>query len=137
MLDQTEQSAIVAKARELCQTILEQPSMVSARQRVAAFLEDESARSQYESLISKGQELQKKQEMAVPLTQEEIASFESGRDQLLKNPVARGFMEAQDQMHHVQHTVSKYVGRTLEASQVPSAEDFAAEGCGHGCGCEH
>jgi cell fate (sporulation/competence/biofilm development) regulator YlbF (YheA/YmcA/DUF963 family) len=137
MLDQTEQNAIVAKARELCQTILDQPTMASARQRVAAFLEDESARAQYESLLSQGQTLQQKQQSAVPLSQEEIANFESNREQLLKNPVARGFLDAQDQMHHVQHTVTRYLSKSLEAGRVPSVEEFAAEGCGHGCGCEH
>src|SRR5689334_15348027 len=97
-----EETAIMRKTRELCETILEQPDMRALRQQISQFMGDEKTRTQYEDLVNKGQELQQKQQMSQPLSGEEIAAFEQQRDSLLKNPVARGFLDAQDEMHRVQ-----------------------------------
>ena len=137
MLDQTEQSAVIAKTRELCQSILDQPSVAAARQRIEAFLEDDHARAEYQGLAAKGEALQQKQQMAMPLTEQEIADFQSHRDRVMSNPVAKGFLDAQEQMREVHHSVNKFVSMTLESGQVPTVEDFAAATCGHGCNCGH
>lgn len=138
-----EETAIMRKTRELCETILEQPDMRALRQQISQFMGDEKTRTQYEDLVNKGQELQQKQQMSQPLTGEEISAFEQQRDSLLKNPVARGFLDAQDEMHRVQESIHKYVSKTLELGRLPSEEDLS-EGCcggGHGdhggCGCSH
>src|ERR1051325_11666416 len=54
----TEESTILAKTRELCQAILDEPNMRAVRERVDAFMGDEKARSLYDGLVSKGQALQ-------------------------------------------------------------------------------
>src|SRR5690242_6023188 len=100
-----EETAVMRKTRELCQTILDQPHMQSIRQRIDAFMADEKARSQYDHLVNKGQVLQQKQELSTPLTGEEIADFEQHRDALLQNPVTRGFLDAQEELHQVQQSV--------------------------------
>ena len=137
MLNQTEQSAVNGKTQELCQTILDQPSMVSARQRIEAFLGDESARNQYQTLVNKGQDLQKKQQMSIALSDEEVAAFESSREELMGNPIAKGFLEAQELMRELHHSVTKFVSMTLETGRVPTPEDLEAATCGHGCNCDH
>jgi cell fate (sporulation/competence/biofilm development) regulator YlbF (YheA/YmcA/DUF963 family) len=132
-----EQTPVVRKTKELCQTILEQPNMKSIRQRIDAFMSDEKSRTQYENVVSKGQALQQKQQQSENLTGEEIADFEKHRDQLLQNPVARGFLDAQEELHEVKHTIHQYVNKTLELGRIPSEDDMQ-EGCGHGgCGCGH
>ena len=130
-----EESPVVRKTKELCETILEQPNMRSIRQRVNAFMGDASARAQYDGLISKGQALQQKQQAAMPLTGEEIADFEHHRDQLLSNPIARGYLDAQDELHEVQKSVHNYVSKTLELGRMPTEADLGEGSCGHGCGC--
>ena len=137
MLDQTEDSAVLQKTRELCQAILERPGMAAALANVSAFMDDEESRSQYRTLTDKGEEIHKKQHSAMPLTPEEISDFESCRDQLMKNPVARGFLDAQEELRRVHRSVSDYVSKTLELSRVPDAEDFHSGCCGDSCGCEH
>src|SRR5215472_7891353 len=94
-----EETPVMQKTRELCQTILDQPNMLSIRQRIDAFMGDEKTRGQYDSLVNKGQSLQQKQQMAVALTGDEIAEFEHERDSLMKNQVARDFMDAQEELH--------------------------------------
>jgi cell fate (sporulation/competence/biofilm development) regulator YlbF (YheA/YmcA/DUF963 family) len=134
----TQDTAITEKTRELCQAILDQPNFRSARQRIETFVADDKARAQYEGLMAKGQALQQKQQRSQQLTGEEISQFEKEREALLGNPVARGFLEAQEEMHHVHQSINQYVSKTLELGRMPIAADFESEeGCGDGCGCGH
>ena len=133
-----EETAITRKTRELCQMILDEPSMQALRQRIDTFMADEETRAQYDGLIAKGQALQEKQQKSVALTGEEISDFEQQRDSLLSNPVARGFLDAQQELHQVQESIHKYVSKTLELGRLPSEEELTSDCCGHdGCGCGH
>jgi cell fate (sporulation/competence/biofilm development) regulator YlbF (YheA/YmcA/DUF963 family) len=112
--------------------------MQALRQRIDNFMADEQTRMQYDGLITKGQALQQKQQQSVPLTGEEISDFEQHRDALLKNPVAREFVDAQQELHEVQESIQKYVSKTLELGRLPSEDELCSGGCGdHGCGCSH
>lgn len=134
----TQETPVLQKTKELCQFILEQPDMKSARRRIDSFMADDNARSQYEGVMNKSQTLQQKQQRSQPLTGDEISAFEKDRDALLKNPVARGFLDAQEELHQIHESVVQYVTRTLELGRVPSEEDFDSGGCGGGsCGCGH
>lgn len=127
---------VETKTTELCHAILEEIQSGSIRQRIDTFLADSQARGQYETLMSRGQALQEKQHSGQALDPAEIASFEKDRDALLKNPVATGFLDAQEEMHELQSTVKKMVGKTIELGRIPSAEDLSEGGsCGQGCGC--
>ena len=135
-----EETAITRKTRELCQMILDEPSMQALRQRIDTFMADEETRAQYDGLIAKGQALQEKQQRSVALTGEEISDFEQQRDSLLNNPVARGFLDAQQELHQVQESIQKYVSKTIELGRLPSEEELSSGCCGgdeHGCGCSH
>jgi len=134
----TQDSLITDKTRELCQAILDQPEMRAARERIQSFVSDDKARTQYEGLMAKGQALQQKQQRSEQLSGEEIAAFEAEREALMSNPVARGFLEAQEEMHHVHQSINQFVSKTLELGRLPSEADFESEGnCGEGCGCGH
>ena len=127
---------IETKTNELCQAILDEFHSNGIRQRIDTFLSDATARGQYESLMSKGHALQEKQHNGQTLEPAEISAFENDRDALLKNPVASGFLDAQEEMHDLQSSVQKFVSKTIELGRLPSAEDLAEGGsCGHGCGC--
>src|SRR5207247_2593822 len=110
----TQDGVILEKTKELCQAILDQPNMRSARERIQTFVADEKARSLYEGLMAKGQALQQKQEQSIPPTAEEITAFETDRDALLNNPVARGFLDAQEELQEVHQSINQYISKTLE-----------------------
>lgn len=132
----SEENQVMQKTRELCQTILDEPSMRELRQRIDAFMSDDKTRQEYENLVSKGQELQEKQQNAVALTGDEIADFEQNRDALLANPVARGYLDAQEGLHQVQKSIQKYVSKTLELGRMPTEDELESSSCGSGgCGC--
>ncbi|HEY5041054.1 MAG TPA: YlbF family regulator [Verrucomicrobiae bacterium] len=128
---------IETKTNELCEAILEQLQSNGIRKRIDTFLGDSAARGQYETLMSKGQALQEKQHHGQPLDPAEISAFEKDRDALLKNPVASGFLDAQEEMHELESSVKKVVAKTIELGRIPSAEDLSEGSCGHGCGCHH
>jgi cell fate (sporulation/competence/biofilm development) regulator YlbF (YheA/YmcA/DUF963 family) len=132
-----EESAVMQKTKELCQAILDQPNMPSIRQRMDAFMADETTRAQYDGLMTKGQALQQKQQLSMPLSGEEIADFEQHKESLLNNSVARGFLDAQEELHQMQESIQQYVSKTLELGRVPSDEEMNGGSCGHGCGCHH
>src|SRR5215831_5274043 len=130
----TQEDQIAQKTKELCQAILDQPNMRSARQRIQTFVADEKSRAQYEGLVAKGQALQQKQQRSQPLTGEEISQFEKEREALMNNPVARGFLDAQEEMHQVHESVNHYVTKTLELGRLPTVEEMGEGGsCGQGC----
>ena len=138
MASTIEETTIGQKTRELCQAILDEPSVQALRKQIDTFMADEKARAQYDGLVAKGQTLQQKQQSSTPLTGEEISDFEEHRDSLLKNPIARGFIDAQQELHEVRESIQKYVGKTIELGRLPSEEDLSEGCCGHdGCGCGH
>jgi cell fate (sporulation/competence/biofilm development) regulator YlbF (YheA/YmcA/DUF963 family) len=135
MPTEMDEPVILQKTLELCQTIVDQPEFVDMRQRIDAFLADEQAQAQYQSVVQKSERLQHKQQSGGPLNNDEISEFETDRDTLLNSPVAKGFLDAQQQMQRVQSSVTKYVTKTFELGRVPEPEDF--DTCGHGCSCGH
>ena len=133
----TTQDNVQQKTRELCQAIVDQPEFQQMRDRIEAFMSDEAAKSLYQSVMEKGETLQYKQQTGSPLSSDEITAFEKDRDALVNNPVARGFLDAQEQMHKVQESVGQYVSKTFELGRMPSEEDLSGGSCGSGCGCHH
>jgi cell fate (sporulation/competence/biofilm development) regulator YlbF (YheA/YmcA/DUF963 family) len=132
----SEETVIGRKTREFCEVLLEEPNVKALRKRIDSFMADDKTREEYDGLVSKGQALQQKQQMSVALTDEEISDFEQHRDALLKNPVARGFLDAQQEMRQVQQSISQYVSKSLELGRLPSEQELSQGGCGHGgCGC--
>jgi cell fate (sporulation/competence/biofilm development) regulator YlbF (YheA/YmcA/DUF963 family) len=128
---------IEEKTKDLCQTIIAQPEMISIRKRIDAFMADDGARGQYETLMNKGHALHEKQHSGQPLNDVEVADFEKQREVLLCNPVARGFLDAQEELHGVQKTIQKFVSKTLEMGRLPTEAELEEGSCGEGCGCHH
>ncbi len=131
------EDAVRQKTLELCEAIVQQPQFQSIRQRVDSFMADSKAQQQYQSLTEKGRSLHEKQHQGVPLDGREIAAFESERDALLGNAVAKAFIDAQEEMHEMQEGVHKFIHKTFELGRLPAEEDLQEGSCGEGCGCHH
>ncbi|MGE9271506.1 MAG: YlbF family regulator [Verrucomicrobiales bacterium] len=136
-------SAVMTKARELCAEIANDPRFVELQKDVETFMNHEEAKLMYQSVHERGSELHQKQTAGVELGAAEIKEFESARDELMSNEVAKSFLDAQTELETLQRAISKFVGLTLELGRVPTAEDLAESeggGCcggsgGGGCGC--
>jgi cell fate (sporulation/competence/biofilm development) regulator YlbF (YheA/YmcA/DUF963 family) len=137
MTTQANGNAVLEKTRELCAALVAAPTMISIRERISTFMADDKSRAQYEALMTKGQAMQEKQQNSLPLAGEEISEFERQREALLANPVATGFLDAQQELHEIQESIHKHISKTLELGRVPAPEDLENCGCESGCGCHH
>ena len=136
ILQSTEESPIVQKAKELCQTILDQPGYAQMKEAILAFLENEDAVRQYQDLCDHQDQLGAKQQQGVEPTDAEIEEFGKLEAAFLQNAQAQGFINAQRQMHKIEQTILQYVRKTFEIGRVPAEADFGSCGCGSGgCGC--
>jgi cell fate (sporulation/competence/biofilm development) regulator YlbF (YheA/YmcA/DUF963 family) len=136
ILQSTEETPIIKKAKELCQTILDQPGYQQMKQAILGFLENEEAVRQYQDLCDQQDQISAKHQQGVEPTPAEMEAFEKLEHDFLQNPQAQGFISAQRQMHTIEQTVLKYVRKTFEIGKVPSEDDFGSCGCGSGgCGC--
>src|SRR5262245_38963249 len=133
--DTTGETPLIQKTRDLCQTIVDGTEFRSIRERIDAFAADEGGKNLYHTGMEKGDALQQKQQYGLPLDNNEVAAFEQNREQLLNHPVARSFLDAQQQMHKIQESVMQFVGKTFELGRVPTLDDFASDNCGPTCGC--
>jgi cell fate (sporulation/competence/biofilm development) regulator YlbF (YheA/YmcA/DUF963 family) len=124
------------KLEELCRSILAQSDFEAHRLRVDQFMVNDEARSQYVRVSEQGEHLQHKRMQGVDLSPDEVAEFERQRELLLTNPVARGFLDAQEALHDLRESIDRFISRTLELGRLPESEDLQ-ENCGHGCGCKH
>ena len=134
----SENSEVMGKMKDLCAAITTDPEYQEAMGRVERFLENDSAKTLYQSVHTQGEALHNKQEAGVELSETEIAQFESSREELFKNEVANDFHNAQQELQTVQQKLNKFVGLTMELGRVPEEADFAQgdDGCcGGGCGC--
>ena len=131
-------SLVMGKTKELCAAIADDPEYRSMMEKVERFMEDDAAKLQFQSVQERSQELGQKQQSGLELSVGEVEDFETAREALMGNSVAREFMDAQQSLQSVQMAIGKYVGITLELGRVPVEEDLAdQEGCCNegGCGC--
>jgi cell fate (sporulation/competence/biofilm development) regulator YlbF (YheA/YmcA/DUF963 family) len=133
----TEETAVIQKTRELCDAIVAQPEFQTIRRQIDQFMGNEEAKLQYQTVMEKGETLQQKQQMGLPLSEEEVGDFQKHRDLLVNNPVARAFLDAQEQMQKMQQSVGQYVAKTFELGRTPTDDDFSGCCSDHGCGCSH
>ncbi|MFV1993928.1 MAG: YlbF family regulator [Verrucomicrobiales bacterium] len=134
-------NAVLAKTRELCASILEEPEYREHLDKVENFIANEEARAQFEQLSEKGDALHRKQHEGTTASPEEISEFESLRSSAMDDETISGFIAAREQLHGLHSTISGYVAKTLELGRVPEPGDFEEESSGccnsGGCGCEH
>jgi len=132
-----QETPVIAKAKELCATLLEQDSYKEMKSKLDAFVGDADAQKMYQDLSEKQTQLVQKQEQSGNLTEEEIQDFENQREKLLIHPVAGGFVEAQQGFEELRDTINRYVTKTFELGRVPTAEEVEPKQggcCGGGCG---
>jgi len=131
----TAESHIIQRTLDLCGAIAEQPDFQALKERLDAFMSDELLKFQYQQVNDLGQLLQMKQSDGLELKPEEIAQFEGLREEFMKNPVAQGFLDAQQQMQQLHQAVARLLDKTFELGRRPGHEDLQDGSCCGGCGC--
>ena len=126
-------AAVIDKTKELCQTIIDDPAFKELWGKVEDFVSDQDAKSQYEALLMKQNQLHHRQKQGIRLTKEDIQDFELERDKLYGNPVAMEFIVTQQKLELLQNTINQYVNLTLELGRLPTEQDILS--MSGGCSC--
>lgn len=136
----TRKPTLDVKIHELCQAILDDNRVQSARDQVEAFLEDEQARELYSAAAQKGEELHAKQHNGEELTDADVKSFEKLRAAAFADSRVQQFSAARATLQEVEDRITSYVEKTLELGRIPEESELVSQGgcCGGGgggCGC--
>ena len=91
-------SGLVDSTRALCRAVTDQPDFMALKGKLDAFLADELLKFQFQQVNDMGHLLQMKQSQGLELKPDEIEKFETLRQEVMENPVAQGFLEAQSQL---------------------------------------
>ncbi|MFT6863854.1 MAG: cell fate (sporulation/competence/biofilm development) regulator YlbF (YheA/YmcA/DUF963 family) [Akkermansiaceae bacterium] len=127
-------SAVMSKTRDLCETIANDADYKGLLASVETFLANDDARLSYQSVHERGQALNQKQQSGLQLAESEISEFETARTELMNNSIASDFIQAQQSLETLQTSVTRMVGMTLELGRVPTPEDVAQANGGGCCG---
>lgn len=127
-------SGIIQRTMDLCQAIVEQSDFQELKGKLDAFMADEYLKFQFQQVNDLGNLLQMKQSQGLELKPEEVAQFETLRETVLENPVAQGFLDAQQQMQQLHQLISRFLDKTFELGRRPEFEDVHDGSCGN-CGC--
>jgi cell fate (sporulation/competence/biofilm development) regulator YlbF (YheA/YmcA/DUF963 family) len=129
------ESPIIQKAMELCQAVAEQPDFQALKGKLDAFMRDEVVKFQFQQINELNEILQMKHQGGMEILEAEIAQFDLLREDLMKNPVAQGYIEAQQEMQKLHEALGRFVKKTFELGYSPEYEDVFDGSCGSGCGC--
>ncbi|MHA3774009.1 YlbF family regulator [Verrucomicrobiota bacterium sgz303538] len=130
----TKESGIIQRTQDLCQAIVEQADFQSLKEKLDTFMADELLKFQFQQVNDLGNLLQMKQSQGMELKPEEIEQFEKLREEVLGNPIAQGFLDAQQQMQQLHQMVGRFLDKTFELGRRPEYDDVHDGSCG-GCGC--
>jgi cell fate (sporulation/competence/biofilm development) regulator YlbF (YheA/YmcA/DUF963 family) len=129
-----QEAPVITKTKELCQTIVEQPGYQEMKKTILDFLGDDTARGQYQQLCDLQETLHHKSHQGLEITESEMAQFEQLEQQFMANPLAQGFIRAQQAMQKIEQQISQYVRKTFELGRVPEDSDLESGGGGGCCG---
>lgn len=134
------QKPLVGQLESFSEGLVADPFFLSAKEKIDAFFADESSVAQYKSVEELGGRLHEKQHAGMTLSDEEVASFEKAREELLDNPLVIAFFQAQESLQKLQKSIQSFISLTIDLGRIPSSEEIEAASqkggcCGGSCGC--
>lgn len=120
-----------AKAKELCQSLLEDPNLKEVFESIDKFMEDDESKELFSEMQTKGESLQMKQQSGLELTAGEVEEYNKIRDKMLKNETANSFVKAQESIQSIHQTLGSWVSLVFENGRMPTEEEFEGH-CGPG-----
>ncbi|MDE0569428.1 MAG: YlbF family regulator [Verrucomicrobiales bacterium] len=120
-----------AKAKELCQSLLEDPRLKEVFGSIDSFMENDEAKELFSEMQTKGESLQMKQQSGVELMAGEVEEYNKIRDKMLKNEIADAFVKAQESIQSIHQTLGSWVSLVFENGRMPTDEEFESH-CGPG-----
>lgn len=132
---------LVSLVTKLAEAFAQSQKVVAARARIGLFYQNAEATELFRKVSEYGEELRNKHMAGMPPSEEEIGRFDALRQNVVDNPLCKGFLEARQQLDEMLGTVNQYLCLAIDKGSAPSDEEVAhsmsqqvsACSCGGGC----
>lgn len=131
---------LVTLTTELANAFAASQKVISARARIGLFYQNPEATDLFRKVNEYGEKLRNKHMEGMPPSEEEIATFDTLRQNVVDNPICKGFLEARQELDQLLSTINQYLCLAIEKGSAPSDEEVADSmsqqvscSCGSGC----
>ena len=122
----TSLSPEVAKlAMELASAFAQSQKVVSAKARIGLFYQNPAATDLVRKVSEYGETLRNKHMEGMPPSENEIAEFDKLRQDVVNNPLCKGFLEARQELDEMLAVVNQYMVMAIEKGVAPTDEEVA------------
>jgi cell fate (sporulation/competence/biofilm development) regulator YlbF (YheA/YmcA/DUF963 family) len=130
-------ASVESRIQDLCEAIIADEEVSTAREQAEAFLADEDAVSLYRQMMTMGRQLHQKQHQGEAPTSAEDREFTDLQNRCDAHPAIASFVEAQQVLNGILESVQGYVSKTIEKGRMPTEEEVFGKGdcCASDCGC--
>lgn len=132
---------LVKLTTELAAAFAQCQKVVVAKAKIGLFYQNAEATDLFRKVNEYGEELRNKSMEGMPPSEEEIAKFDSLRQDVVDNPLCKGFLESRQMLDDLLGTVNQYLCLAIEKGVAPTDEEVAESltqqmsscSCGGGC----
>ena len=131
---------LVKLTTELANAVAQSQKVVSARARIGLFYQNPEATDLFRKVNEYGEKLRNKHMEGMPPSEEEISTFDGLRQDVIDNPICKGFLEARQELDEMLNIVHQYLCIAIEKGCSPTDEEVADSmnqqvscSCGGGC----
>ncbi|MBQ1960427.1 MAG: YlbF family regulator [Akkermansia sp.] len=132
---------LVELTTKLATAFAESQKVVAAKAKIALFYQNAEATDLFRKVNEYGEELRNKHMAGMPPSEEEIAKFDSLRQDVVENPRCSDFLESRQLLDDMLNTVNQYLCLAIERGAAPTDEEvaesmnqqFSSCSCGGGC----
>lgn len=133
---------LVKLSMELASAFAQSQKVVSAKARIGLFYQNPAATELFRKVSDYGEMLRNKHMEGMPPTESEIAEFDKLRQDVVNNPLCKGFLEARQELDEMLAVVNQYMVMAIEKGTAPTDEEVAEAmtqqmsscSCGGHCG---
>lgn len=133
---------LVKLSMELASAFAQSQKVVSAKARIGLFYQNPAATELFRKVSDYGETLRNKHMEGMPPTETEIAEFDKLRQDVVNNPLCKGFLEARQELDEMLAVVNQYMVMAIEKGTAPTDEEVAEAmtqqmsscSCGGHCG---
>ena len=116
---------LVELTRALAEAFAGSQRVVSARARIGLFYQNAEATDLFRKVNEYGEELRNKHLAGMPPSEQEIAKFDKLRQDVVDNPLCKGFLEARQELDSLLSTVNQYLCLAIDKGSAPTDEEVA------------
>lgn len=116
---------LVSLTTALAGAFAQSQKVVAAKARIGLFYQNAEATDLFRRVNEYGEELRNKHMAGMPPSEEEIAKFDKLRQDVVDNPLCKGFLEARQELDTLLSTVNQYLCLAIDKGCAPTDEEVA------------